>query len=68
MVLSILSPVFHSRKHFYGRMPILLEAAFNYQYSIKDPDAFTHNPKYIIQILIDSIEAVGGDVTRYTRP
>jgi len=51
-----------------GWSPNLLKAAFNYQYSIKDPGAFTHNPKYIIQILIDSIEAVGGNVTKYSRP
>jgi hypothetical protein len=68
MGLSMLSPVFYSRKHFSSWTSLLLKAAFNYQYSIKDPGAFTHNPKYIIQILIDSIEAVGGDVTMYTRP
>ncbi len=48
--------------------PLLLEAAYNYQYSIKDPGAFAHNPKYIMQILIDSIQAIGGDVSKYTRP
>lgn len=57
-----------SANKYNGWTPTLLKAAFNYQYSIKDPGAFTHNPKYIIQILIDSIEAVGGDVTMYTRP
>jgi len=48
--------------------PRLLKAAFNYQYSQKDPGAFVHNPKYVIQFLIDSIEDLGGDVTKYTRP
>lgn len=48
--------------------PKLVEAAFNYQYVQKDPGAFVHNPKYIIQILIDSIESLGGDVSKYTRP
>ena len=48
--------------------PRLLRAAFNYQYVQKDPGAFVHNPKYIVQILIDSIEDLGGDVTKYTRP
>ena len=48
--------------------PRLLKAAFNYQYSQKDPGAFAHNGKYIIQILVDSIEDLGGDVTAYTRP
>jgi hypothetical protein len=57
-----------SANKYNGFTPNLLKAAYNYQYSIKDPGAFAHNPKYIIQILIDSIEAVGGDVTMYTRP
>ena len=48
--------------------PRLLRAAYNYQYSQKDPGAFTHNPKYVIQFLIDSIADLGGDVTAYTRP
>ena len=33
----------------------LLEAAYNYQTSLKDPGAFAHNPKYVIQLLHDSI-------------
>jgi hypothetical protein len=48
--------------------PNLLKAAFNYQYATKDPGAFVHNPKYVAQILIDSIEIMGGDVTKYVRP
>jgi hypothetical protein len=48
--------------------PALLRAAYNYQYVQKDPGAFAHNPKYIIQILYDSIEHVGGDVSGMTRP
>jgi hypothetical protein len=48
--------------------PKLLRAAFNYQYSQKDPGAFVHNPKYVIQFLIDSIADLGGDVSTYTRP
>ncbi len=48
--------------------PRLLKAAFNYQYIQKDPGAFAHNAKYIIQILIDSIADLGGDVSAYTRP
>lgn len=48
--------------------PRLLQGAFNYQYSQKDPGAFVHNPKYVIQFLIDSIEDLGGDVSKYTRP
>jgi len=48
--------------------PRLLRAAFNYQYSQKDPGAFVHNPKYVMQFLIDSIADLGGDVSKYTRP
>ncbi len=48
--------------------PRLLEAAFNYQYSQKDPGAFVHTPKYVIQFLYDSIKDLGGDVSKYTRP
>jgi hypothetical protein len=48
--------------------PNLVKAAFNYQYVQKDPGAFVHNPKYVIQFLIDSIESLGGDVSNYTRP
>jgi hypothetical protein len=36
--------------------PRLLKAAFNYQVAVKDPGAFAHNAKYIIQLLFDSIE------------
>jgi hypothetical protein len=48
--------------------PRLLRAAYNYQYSLKDPGAFAHNGKYIIQVLYDSLNDLGGDVTGMTRP
>jgi hypothetical protein len=48
--------------------PRLLRAAYNYQYSTKDPGAFAHNGLYIVQTLYDSIEDVGGDVSALTRP
>jgi len=48
--------------------PNLLTAAYNYQYAQKDPGGYTHNAKYVIQLLYDSIEALGGDVSAYTRP
>lgn len=48
--------------------PRLLKAAFNYQYVQKDPGAFVHNPKFVIQFLYDSIQDLGGDVSAYTRP
>ena len=43
--------------------PRLLQAAYNYQYILKDPGAFAHNGKYIIQVLYDSIESLGTQVT-----
>ena len=48
--------------------PRLLKAAFNYQYTTKDPGAFTHNPKYVMQFLYDSIKDLGGSVAGMTRP
>lgn len=48
--------------------PRLVQAAYNYQYSSKDPGAFAHNAKYIMQTLYDSIEDMGGDVSGMTRP
>jgi hypothetical protein len=43
--------------------PRLLRAAYNYQYVTKDPGAFAHNAKYIIQVLYDSLENLGQKVT-----
>jgi hypothetical protein len=48
--------------------PRLLRAAYNYQYTQKDPGAFVHNPIYVLQFLYDSIQDLGGDVSKYTRP
>jgi hypothetical protein len=48
--------------------PLLLEAAYNYQYAQKDPGAFAHNGKYVIQVLYDAIQSLGGDVSAMTRP
>jgi hypothetical protein len=35
--------------------PRLLKAAYNYQVSLKDPGAYAHGPKYIIQLMHDSV-------------
>jgi hypothetical protein len=35
--------------------PRLLKAAYNFQVAGKDPGGFAHNPKYIIQLLHDSL-------------
>jgi hypothetical protein len=49
--------------------PTLLRAAYNYQYVAKDPGGFAHNPRYLLQVLYDSIEAIGGEeaVASFTR-
>ncbi len=41
--------------------PTMLRAAYNYQYAAKDPGVYAHNPRYIIQVLYDSLEALGGE-------
>jgi hypothetical protein len=48
--------------------PRLLRAAYNYQYSQKDPGAFAHNGLYIIQVLYDSLADLGTDMSAYARP
>ena len=48
--------------------PRSLTAAYNYQYTAKDPGAFAHNGQYVMQILYDSINDLGGDVTAMSRP
>lgn len=48
--------------------PRLLQAAYNYQYVQKDPGAYIHNATYVMQAMYDSIQDLGGDVTKLTRP
>lgn len=48
--------------------PKLVKAAFNYQLVMKDPGGFAHNGKYLIQLMYDSIESLGGDLTGLIRP
>ena len=48
--------------------PNLLGAAYNYTWVAKDPGSFAHNATYILQILYDSLEAMGADVSAMTRP
>ena len=47
--------------------PRLLKAAYNYQMAHKDPGKFAHGGKYAIQLLHDSIEDLGGDVSGLAR-
>jgi len=44
----------------------LLRAAYNYQVSQKEPHGFIHNSRYIAQLLVDSIEHLGGDISAFT--
>ncbi len=52
--------------------PRLLKAAYNYQFVGKDGGAFAHNPHYVIQLMIDSIENLAEvstiDTTGLARP
>lgn len=45
-----------SPNRFNAWSPRLLKAAYNYQTSLKDPGAFAHGGKYMVQLLYDSIE------------
>lgn len=47
--------------------PRLLRAAYNYTWVAKDPGAFAHNADYILQILYDSLEDIGADVSGMVR-
>ncbi|MCP5105808.1 MAG: hypothetical protein GY950_20640 [bacterium] len=40
--------------------PRLMKAAYNYQVSQKDPGAFAHGGKYLIQLLYDSLMDING--------
>jgi hypothetical protein len=48
--------------------PRLLRSAYNYQWVAKDPGAFAHNGLYILQVLYDTLEDIGADVSGMTRP
>jgi Zn finger protein HypA/HybF involved in hydrogenase expression len=48
--------------------PNLLQAAYNYHYAAKDSGGYSHNPKYIMQLLYDSIDELGGRTRGMTRP
>ena len=43
----------------------LLKATYNYQMSQKEPHGFIHNSRYIAQLLVDSIEHLGGNIAIY---
>lgn len=48
--------------------PRLLKAAYNYQWAMKDPAAFTHNGTFMMQVLYDTIADIGGNLSGMIRP
>jgi len=50
----------NSYKAWTGR---LVKAAYNYQMSVKDPGAYAHGGKYIIELLYDSVEDLNQKVS-----
>ena len=43
-------------------------AAYTFQYARKVPDAFAHDEAYVLPVLYDSLEDVGGDLSGMLRP
>jgi hypothetical protein len=48
--------------------PRLVQAVYNHTWAAKDPGAFAHNGLYMLQLLYDSMQDIGGDVSGMTRP
>ena len=48
--------------------PRLSKAAYNYQYSTLNQGGYAHNGKYLIQLLLDSMEDLGFGSFGMTRP
>lgn len=70
---GVISPDEQVRANAYASFtPRLLAAAYNYQVAKKDPGGYTHNAKYLIQIVHDSIQdlagALGGTTVALVRP
>ncbi len=42
-----------------------LRAGYNYQFSKKEPCGYIHNAIYLAQLLVDSIEHLGGKIAKY---
>ena len=47
--------------------PNLVRGIYNYLFVAKDPGAFAHNSNYAMQLLYDSLESLGADVSAMTR-
>jgi hypothetical protein len=55
-----------SRENAYQFDAPTLRAGYNYQFSKKEPCGYIHNAVYLAQLLVDSIEHLGGKITKYT--
>ena len=68
-VLEVISDLagLQAANHYQSWTPRLLRAAYNYQYVSKDPGAFVRNPHYILQVLYDSLEDLGAEVSAVSR-
>jgi hypothetical protein len=44
----------------------LLKAAYNMRMTYSEPHAYIHNPFYIAQLFVDTIEHLGGNISAYT--
>ena len=66
---GVISPEEAARANAYRSFtPRLLRATYNYQVVKKDGGVYAHNPMYAIQLLFDSLEDLGADVSGLTRP
>jgi hypothetical protein len=63
---GILDPEEATSSNGYRFTAPMLKAAYNYHFSIKEPCGFIHNPLYIAQVLVDSIEHLGGNIKAFT--
>ncbi len=48
--------------------PALTKAALNFQLSQNDPGSWAHNFDYTAELLYDSTQDLGGDVSKLKRP
>ena len=48
--------------------PRLVKAAYNYQFAKKDPGGYVHNPRYVLQLLHDSVMDLGAASTASGMP
>lgn len=63
---GVVDPTEADRANGYAFNAPILRAGYNYQFSLKEPCGYIHNPLYMAQLLVDSIEHLGGKVNKYT--